>query len=229
MKVVMVTLLALSSIYFRKVNLSGGIAGAIVTYCILANSWVNFILFGLFFVLGSVATKWQFEQKKTLGLSQENEGTRTWIHATANGGVAALCSLFALLLPSYATVLTFATTATIAAALSDTLSSELGNIYGKNYYNILNFQKGKRGEDGIVSWEGTAFGGVGSCFVALVFGGVTGHDTVILPIAIAGWLGNLCDSYLGATLQRQGWLNNHQVNFLNTLFAAFLLILWFLL
>lgn len=221
-----VTILAVVSIYLKKVSISGGVAGAIISFFILYNNWVNFLLFGLFFVLGSIATKWKFLEKQKLGVAQENEGLRTWVNAVANGGIPAFLSSLALLFPDF-TSLTWAATAAIAAALSDTLSSELGNVYGKRFYDILNFKKGNRGADGVISLEGTLFGLLGSSFVALVFGLIMTEYKAILPIALAGFAGNLCDSYLGATLQRKGWINNHIVNFLNTAFAAFLVVLFY--
>jgi len=90
----------------------------------------------------------------------------------------------------------------------------------------LNFKKGKRGDDGVISLEGTLFGILGSVLIAILFGTLMSNYSVILPITIAGFAGNLMDSYLGATLQRKGWINNHFVNFLNTAFAAFLVVLW---
>ena len=226
MNILIVSIFAIVSVYLKKVNLSGGIVGAIISYLILMNNWVNFLLFGSFFFLGSLATKWKFEQKVKLGLSQENQGVRTWIHALANGGVPALFSLLAFLFPDFPS-LTWAATAAIAAALSDTLSSELGNVYGKNYYNIINFKKGKRGNDGVVSLEGTLFGLFGSFVIALVFSIFSEQYFLVFPITFAGFIGNLCDSYLGATLQQKGYIGNHLVNFINTLFAAFVLFLYY--
>lgn len=223
--IIIVLIFAIISYFLKKVSLSGAIAGAIISFLILWNNWINFVLFGLFFVLGSVATKWQFERKRQLNVVQENEGVRTWIHASANGLIPALFSLFALLFPEN-TSLTYAATAAIAAALSDTLSSELGNVYGRRYIDILSFKKGKRGDDGVISLEGTLFGVFGSLFIAILFGVLMSNYSIILPITIAGFAGNLMDSYLGATFQRKGWIDNHFVNFLNTSFAAFLLVLW---
>jgi uncharacterized protein (TIGR00297 family) len=223
---IIVSILAITSVYLKKVTVSGGITGALVTFLILYNSWVNFLLFGLFFVLGSVVTKWKFEQKKALGLSEENEGLRSWIHALANGGVPAIFSLFAIYF-SENQILTFAATAAIASALSDTFSSELGNIYGRNYVDILSFKKGRRGDDGVISLEGTIFGLFGSFLIAMLFAILTNNYSIILLITIAGFLGNISDSYLGATIQRKGYVNNHWVNFMNTFIAAILVVLWF--
>jgi uncharacterized protein (TIGR00297 family) len=223
---IIVTIFAIISIYLKKVTISGGIAGAVVTFLILHNSWVNFLLFGLFFVLGSFATKWKFEQKQRLGLSQENEGLRSWIHALANGGTPAIFSLLAIYFTDNQ-YFTFAATAAIASALSDTLSSELGNIYGRNYVDILSFKKGKRGDDGVISLEGTVFGFFGSLLIATIFGVLTQNYSIILLITVAGFLGNISDSYLGATIQRKGYIDNHLVNLINTFIAAILVILWF--
>lgn len=217
--------LATVSYLLKKVSLSGAIAGGTISFLLLCNHWVNFILFGLFFVLGTLATKWKFEQKQQLKLEQENNGIRNWIHAFSNGGVPAICSLLVILFPKLE-ILTFAATAAIAAALSDTLSSEFGNVYGKKYIDILSFSKGKRGDDGVISLEGTLVGLVGSALIATVCGILINDYSVIFPISIAGFAGNIIDSYLGATLQRKGWINNHFVNFINTAFAAFIFIFW---
>jgi uncharacterized protein (TIGR00297 family) len=223
---IIVIILAIASVYLKKVTISGGIAGAVVSFLILYNNWVNFLLFGLFFVLGSVATKWKFEQKQSLGLSQENEGLRSWVHALANGGTPAVFSLLAIYFPENQ-YFTFAATAAIASALSDTLSSELGNIYGQNYVDILSFKKGKRGDDGVISLEGTIFGFLGSLLIAMIFGILTQNYSIILLITVTGFLGNISDSYLGATVQRKGYVDNHLVNLINTFIAAILVVLWF--
>jgi len=42
----------------------------------------------------------------------------------------------------------------------------------------------------------------------------------------AAFAGMICDSYLGATLERRGLLNNNTVNFLGTLTAALVVAIW---
>jgi uncharacterized membrane protein len=98
------SLFASSAIYFKKVSISGGIAGGILTFFILWNSWINFLLFGLFFVIGSMATKWKFEKKLALGIEQENHGLRTWVNATANGAAPAIFSLLSLYFSNYSAI-----------------------------------------------------------------------------------------------------------------------------
>ncbi len=115
----------------------------------------------------------------------------------------------------------------LASATADTLSSEMGNIYGKRFVNILTFKLDKRGLDGVISLEGTLFGAVGAVIVGLVFG-LSQHLPVLIgQVALAGIFGNVVDSVLGASLQRKGYMTNDTVNFANTLAAAlFILVLW---
>ena len=105
--------------------------------------------------------------------------------------------------------------------MADTVSSELGIIYGSRFYNILNFKKSQRGLNGVVSLEGTLLGVAGSSLIALVYSTVYGWSLLAVAIVFAGTAGNLVDSVLGATLERKGYLNNDRVNFLNTCVAAF--------
>lgn len=110
--------------------------------------------------------------------------------------------------------------ASLAAATADTLSSELGMVYGRNSYNILTFKKEPRGLDGVVSLEGTLLGAAGALLIALIHAAAAGFGAAILFITLAGILGNLADSLLGASLERKHYIGNDGVNFLNTLFGA---------
>ncbi len=76
----------------------------------------------------------------------------------ANGGVAALAGLPAWLYPQQAGLWQLAAAASLASASADALSSELGSIYGRSFYNILTFKKDKCGLDGVISLEGTLWG-----------------------------------------------------------------------
>jgi len=72
----------------------------------------------------------------------------------------------------------------------------------------------------VVSFEGTMIGVAGSSLIALVYTVQAGLTVHFLWIVIAGTIGNLTDSVLGATVERKHILNNDVVNFLNTLTGA---------
>lgn len=122
--------------------------------------------------------------------------------------------------PQKAVVFNLIIAGSLSAATADTLSSELGNIYGRRYYNILSFKKDQRGLNGVISLEGTLCGVAGSILTGIVYAVGFGWGQSFFWIVIAGTIGNLADSVLGATLERRGYLNNNAVNFLNTLVGA---------
>ena len=139
-----------------------------------------------------------------------------------NGGVAGILSLLAIFFPEHQRSIQLMVTASFATACSDTFSSEFGNIYGRNYYYITNFKTALRGADGAISVQGLAFGLVGSISIAASSGIFHEEQEKIWLIAFSGLSGNLFDSFLGATLQRKKYLNNHHVNFGATLFGSIL-------
>jgi uncharacterized protein (TIGR00297 family) len=109
--------------------------------------------------------------------------------------------------------------------MADTLSSELGTVYGKNFYNIITFKKDQKGLDGVVSLEGTLIGIAGSVVVAAIYCAGFGWTEHFIWIMLAGTTGNITDSVLGATLERKNLINNDVVNFLNTLVGAVVILL----
>ncbi len=230
---VCVILLTIGSILTKKIDVLGAIVGGLLT--LLTFLGFNFAGIGLifiFFVLGSLVSYYKKTEKQKLGLEQENKGKRSYVHALSNAGVAGFLGLCAWILPEFAFICQVLMCASMCCALSDTFSSELGNIFGKRYFNILTLKPDKRGNDGAISLEGTLFGVLGALLMTI-------YSMIVLPnfepylakndiyyigfgIFFSGFAGNLMDSVLGASLQKKGFLNNHSVNFFSTLFAAFL-------
>ncbi|TPG65531.1 DUF92 domain-containing protein [Hymenobacter nivis] len=186
----------------------------------LGSGFVGLALLALFFGLGTAASSWRVADKRRLGLAEENRGRRTAGQVVANAGVAGLLGLLAWQLLPLAPLARLMLAGSFAAATADTLASELGNVYGRRYYNILTLKPDVRGRNGVVSIEGTALGLAGTAVIAAVYCLGLGWGPSFGWLLVAGTAGNLADSVLGATLERRGYLSNNAVNFLNTLTGA---------
>jgi uncharacterized protein (TIGR00297 family) len=196
---------------------TGGALGLLIY---LGSGFRGLALLALFFGLGTAASSWRVADKRRLGLSEENKGRRTAGQVVANAGVAGLLGLLAWQFPPAAPLGRLMLAGSFAAAAADTLASELGNVYGRRYYNILTLRPDARGLNGVVSLEGTLLGLAGSGVLAAAYCLGFGWSVAFGGLLVAGTAGNLADSVLGATLERRGWLDNNAVNFINTLTGA---------
>lgn len=209
----------LLSIKKNKLTTGGALTGGIIAVLILYGTGaMNVIMMAVYFILAILATNYKRKEKQFF----KNEETikRDAFQVLANGGIAGLCGVAALVFPYNIPLFIFLLAASLSSAIADTLSSELGTVYGKNFVNILTLKKDKKGLDGVVSFEGTLIGIGGSLIIALIYSWVSGWTIYSTLIVIAGTIGNLFDSILGASLERKGILGNNTVNFLNTLIAA---------
>lgn len=197
-----------------------GVGGALGLLIYLGGGFAGLALLALFFGLGTAASGWRVADKRRLGLAEENKGRRTAGQVVANAGVAGLLGLLAWQWPPAAPLARLMLAGSFAAATADTLASELGNVYGRRYYNILTLKPDTRGLNGVVSLEGTALGLAGTAALAAAYCLGAGGGRAFGYLLVAGTAGNLADSVLGATLERCGWLGNNAVNFLNTLTGA---------
>ena len=205
----------------RKLTPLGVITGAVTGLIIfLSTGYPGLIMLTSFFVVGSAATKWQANKKRDVSNDFENRSGRTAAQVLANGGCAALLAISVLIWPGNLDLIVLMMAGAFASATADTLSSELGMVYGRRFYNILTFKKDQRGLDGVISLEGTLIGVAGSAFIAVVHSLFSGWGLQFLWIVTAGVAGNLADSVLGATLERRGIIGNNWVNFLNTVVGA---------
>ncbi|MBC8054028.1 MAG: DUF92 domain-containing protein [Sphingobacteriaceae bacterium] len=213
------------SVKGKKLTLYASATGGFFAFIIYTGvGYLGIVLLSAFFVSGTFATFWRYNEKRGLALSESDNGVRTVGQVVANAGFAAMLGFLACLYPGDKELFLLMTAAGFSSAVSDTLSSELGNIYGTRYYNIISFKADKRGMDGVVSAEGTFFGISGSLLIACIYSLYAGFTIDFLWIVLAGTLGNLFDSLLGASLERKRILNNNAVNFLNTVLAA--LVVW---
>ena len=213
--------IAIISIIYKKLTTRGGIAAAFVGIAVYTGSnYKGLAMLGAFFILGTLATAWRKNEKMPLKAKTDRSSARNAGQVMANGGLAAIMGILAILFPLHADVLKLMLAASLSSAIADTLSSELGMLYGHRFLNILNFKPEQKGLDGVVSIEGILIGLAGSSIIAIIYVGENPFSVQFLLIILAGTIGNLADSILGATLERRKFLSNDQVNFFNTLIAA---------
>jgi uncharacterized protein (TIGR00297 family) len=172
------------------------------------------------FIVTWVATRVGRSRKQRLGTAERREG-RSASQVLANLGAAAICAvLFAVRGEAWWLL---ASSAAMAEAAADTVSSELGQAFSRRALLITSLETVPPGTDGGVSIRGTAAGvfaaGIMSAVCAAA-GIIPGHWAPLA--AAAGVCGMIVDSLLGASLERGGRVGNDVVNFASTVTAAVL-------
>jgi uncharacterized protein (TIGR00297 family) len=209
----------------RGVSTSGAAAGALITIALyVSGGWPAFAALALVFVLSSAATQIGRQRKVQLGVAERSSG-RTGSQVLANLSLAAMSALLAVLLPQHH-FFQLASLAALGEAASDTVSSEIGEAFGKRAWLITTLKEVEVGTDGGVSPAGLLAGFVAAIAVpalALSMEQTSGRESML--IGFAAFVGMLFDSFLGATLERRGGLTNNAVNFISTGLSALLVIL----
>ena len=209
------------SAFLNKLTLLGSLIGGLLTILLYLGFGISgVIIMGAFFLLGTFATIHKLGIKQKRGVAEKSKGKRDFLQVISNGGTAGVLGLLAWLYPQYTNEFRIMMAATFSSATADTISSELGNIYGKKFYNIITLKRESRGIDGAISLEGSLSGLAGSIIIAIIYALSYGINVHFFWIIIAGTIGNLADSLLGATLQRRLLLSNSGVNLANTIIAA---------
>lgn len=217
----LLVVLVISSIMTGKLTLAAGITGGLLaTLIFIGAGYTGIAMLSAFFILGTLTTSWKKELKQQHKAPGDQSVKRKTSQVLANGGVAAIAGALVILMPLHAELFRLMMAASLASATADTLSSELGMIYGKRFYNIITLKRDQKGLDGVISLEGTLIGVTGSVLIALICMVGFGWNNNFWLIIAAGTTGNLSDSVLGALLERKKHLTNDAVNFLNTLIAA---------
>lgn len=117
----------------------------------------------------------------------------------------------------------------ITAAFADTLSSEIGKLSKSKPILITNFKTVERGTEGGITVLGIV-AAIFASFIAFIYFYFIGYSyPFVLIIFVCGIFGSIIDSYIGATLERNGPFNNNHTNFLATFLTGCLSILIYIL
>lgn len=188
----------------RSLDFFGTVAASLAALSILHFESLRwFLILLLFFAIGTLSTKFCSRTKEKMNLGHEVRGYR---NVVANGLIA-VAGAYLHNFPFYL--------GAIAAVTADTLSCEIGELSKTRPRMVTTFRPAKRGTNGAVSplGEGAALLAgliIGGFAVLLGFGG----PNLLGVSAVASLVGSNFDSLLGATIEKPGMLNKHQVNLL---------------
>lgn len=185
-------------------------------------SWLLVLL--LFTFLGFGATLYGLGKKKERGLQEGQEGERGHKNVLAVSVPPCLVAILSFVYGAQGTmVANIAFIASISVAASDTIASEMGIMY-PDVWLITTFEKVPPGTNGGVSVMGTIWAFLGA-LVASVLGWVVINPLdalnplFIIPI-VAGFLGCMADSFLGATLERNGYIDKYINNMVTMILGS---------
>lgn len=179
----------------------------------------------VFFVSSSLLSKDMISEEYILDEKFRRNGTQVW----SNGFWFAFWIMIWFL--SKEKIFLVAGIASMASATADTWASEIGTHHTKGKtWLISTFEKVKPGTDGAISVSGTIASLLGSLIVALIFWLIDGEVSLFTSavIVLAGFIGSLIDSWIGATWQgaeikewltkifakRISYVDNNMVNWL---------------
>ncbi|AUV83085.1 DUF92 domain-containing protein [Salinigranum rubrum] len=210
-------------------SVTGMLTGVILgLLTVVLGSFGWFVVLIAFFSVGGLSTKFRYEEKLDRGVAEDNDGARGSSNVLGNAAVAfaavvgfAAASRFSLG-TAVSAAFGFAFAGSLAAAMSDTLSSEIGGLYDRPRL-ITTLEPVAPGTDGGVTWQGEVAGVVGAALVAglaLLLMPLPGPAMLVTATVVAGGVaGMTVDSLLGATLEGDR-IGNEAVNLLATLAGA---------
>lgn len=198
--------LVISGVAFWRGSLSrSGVVGALIvgTLTFGLGGWNWGVLLGIFFVTSSLLSHFREEEKRVAAEKFDKSHRRDFGQAMANGGAGAAVALLNVLFPSPLWFPFFL--GVMATVTADTWATELGTLSRRPPRLITTGRVAAVGTSGAVSPLGTFVSFLGGLAIGLVAAVADGRRR-LLPLAIAGALaglvGSLFDSLLGATVQQ---------------------------
>lgn len=207
------------SIALQTASIPGMLTGVFLSLvAVVLGGYGWFAVLIAFFGIGGLSTKYRYAEKVERGVAEENEGAR----GTGNVLGNSLAALVALLLfaahpklPIPSDVFVYAFAGSVATALADTLSSEIGGLYDQPRL-LTSLEPVPPGTDGAVTWQGEVAGVAGAAVIGVLAVLLLGLTPAGFAVVIgAGLAGMTVDSVAGATIEGT-YIGNQAVNFLAT-------------
>lgn len=184
---------AVTSVIFSGLYLMGGIGIYIASLA--------------FFFSSSLITKFHYSSKQSKGAAEREEGRKA-SQVIGAGFIAALLASLYGVLPVYQERILLSALAVLAASNADTWAAEIGALYrGLPRLITRPWLKVEPGTSGGV----TPLGALGSLLGSILIGvvalveaqlGILKINQACVPLVVVlGWLGEILDSLVGATLQ----------------------------
>lgn len=207
---------AIGLLAYRRRSLSiSGVLGAIITGTLIFGfgGWVWGLTLIAFFVYGTVLSKYKEHQKNKVAAEKFDKGSRRDMgQALANGGLGAVLAVGWLLYPQQGWLLA-AFVGAMATVNADTWATELGTLNRRPPRLITSGKEVAPGTSGAISPIGTGATVLGGLVIGLTVLGLlagralfSGENWLafwwVVPVGlVAGLVGSLSDSLMGATVQ----------------------------
>jgi uncharacterized protein (TIGR00297 family) len=198
--VVAVAMAAGSAGYLARSGVVAAIAVGVAS--VLAGpAWAAMLLF--FFVTSTALSMWRADAKRSAQFDIVDKGSRRdAMQVIANGGVFAAAAVASVWMPADAWQALGA--GAIAAATSDTWSTEVGTAVGGIPRHLLTGKPVPPGFSGGITAAGSAAAVAGAATVAALAWLLDWHVSAMAVLA-GGLTGSAVDSLLGATVQERRW------------------------
>lgn len=226
--VVVPVLIACNGFKKKSLDHSGALGGLVVGFILTIANFSFFTSLLMFFLSSSKLTKWKGEVKKRLDSEYKEGGQRNWVQVFCNGAVPTELALLYMIesgpgeMPvdfskqPTASWMCLSLLAALACSAGDTWASEVGPVLSKSSPRLITtWEKVPVGTNGGVTVVGLVSSLLGGTCVGLAYFltqllfvndlDISAPQWPIIAFGgLAGLLGSVVDSYLGATMQFSG-------------------------
>jgi uncharacterized protein (TIGR00297 family) len=204
---------ALAARRAHALSFGGAAAAVVVGSLAVAAGWAWGALLIAYFVASIALSRLRGAEKaQRTGDVVAKGGARDAFQVVANGGLFAVTAVAGASLapPSAAAgTLTAAALGALAASTADTWATEIGSLARRPPRSILTWREVAPGTSGGVNVLGMLAMLAGAAFIA--YGArALAIEVPVLAVVLAGFLGAIADSVVGATLQDRRWCDTCQ-------------------